>query len=139
MLLGRSHHQTARLPMTSAVELRRHRMAVAACLAFQRETSSSVLVTTEMGYAKDFRSCPDTRLSPGGSARLKGCREQTLRFPKNEREVGFPYRGRRGDNCRVGLSRIHCADCQDRRSLQQAIRHKGSRVTSHSSSAVMSS
>jgi hypothetical protein len=68
--------------MTSAVELKRHRMAVAACFAFQRDTSSSVLVTTEMGSVKDFRFCPDTRLSPGGSARLKGCREQTLRFPK---------------------------------------------------------
>ena len=83
-------------------------MTVAACFAFQRDTSSSVLVTTEVGYAKDFRFCPDTRLSPRGSARLKGCREQTLRFPKNEREVGFPYRGRRGDNCRVGNVRIHC-------------------------------
>jgi hypothetical protein len=31
------------LPMTSVVELRGHRMAIAACFAFQREISSSVL------------------------------------------------------------------------------------------------
>jgi hypothetical protein len=31
------------LPMTSIMELRGHRMAIAACFAFQREISSSVL------------------------------------------------------------------------------------------------
>jgi hypothetical protein len=31
------------LPMTSLVELRGHRMAIAACFVFQREISSSVL------------------------------------------------------------------------------------------------
>jgi hypothetical protein len=31
------------LPMTSVMELRGHRMAIAACFAFQREISSSVL------------------------------------------------------------------------------------------------
>jgi hypothetical protein len=41
--LGGSHHQIVNLPMTSVVELRGHRMAIAACFAFQREISSSVL------------------------------------------------------------------------------------------------
>ena len=31
------------LPMTSVMKLRGHRMAIAACFAFQREISSSVL------------------------------------------------------------------------------------------------
>jgi hypothetical protein len=33
----------ANSPMTSVLELRGHRMAIAACFAFQREISSSVL------------------------------------------------------------------------------------------------
>src|SRR5664280_2623984 len=41
--LGGSHHQMVNLPMTSVMELRGHRMAIAACFAFQREISSSVL------------------------------------------------------------------------------------------------
>ena len=41
--LGGSHHQTVNLPVTFVVELRGHRMAIAACFAFQREISSSVL------------------------------------------------------------------------------------------------
>jgi hypothetical protein len=41
--LGGSHHQMVNLPMTSVVEHRGHRMAIAACFAFQREISSSVL------------------------------------------------------------------------------------------------
>jgi hypothetical protein len=41
--LGGSHHQIVNLPMTSVMELRGHRMAIAACFAFQREISSSVL------------------------------------------------------------------------------------------------
>jgi hypothetical protein len=38
-----SHHQTVNLPVTFVVELRGHRMAIAACFAFQREISPSVL------------------------------------------------------------------------------------------------
>jgi hypothetical protein len=41
--LGGNHHQIVNLPMTSVMELRGHRMAIAACFAFQREISSSVL------------------------------------------------------------------------------------------------
>jgi hypothetical protein len=41
--LGGSHHQTVNLPTISVVELRGHRMGIAACFAFQREISSSVL------------------------------------------------------------------------------------------------
>jgi hypothetical protein len=35
-----------------------------------------------MGYAQDFRFCPDTRLSPGGSARLKGAGNRHCAFLK---------------------------------------------------------
>jgi hypothetical protein len=41
--LGGSHHQMVNLPMTSVMELRDHRMAIAASFAFPREISSSVL------------------------------------------------------------------------------------------------
>src|ERR1019366_6933241 len=41
--LGGSHHQIVNLPITSVMELRGHRMAIAARFAFQREISSSVL------------------------------------------------------------------------------------------------
>ena len=62
--------------MTSAVELRRHRMTVAACFAFQRDTSSSVLVTTEVGYAKTsaFALTPDVPGRISTSQRMPGNR-----------------------------------------------------------------
>jgi hypothetical protein len=41
-----------------------------------------MLVATEMGYAKDFRFCHGTRLSPGGSARLKGAGNRHCAFLK---------------------------------------------------------
>jgi hypothetical protein len=41
--LGEGHHQMVNLPMTSVAEHRGHRMAIAACVAVQREISSSVL------------------------------------------------------------------------------------------------
>jgi hypothetical protein len=41
--LGGSHHQMVNLSMTSAAELRSHRIAIAACFAFWREINSSAL------------------------------------------------------------------------------------------------
>ena len=96
--------------MTSAVELRRHRMAVPACFAFQRDTSSSALVTTEVGYAKDFRFCPDTRLSPRGSARLKDAGNRHCAFLKMSARWDFRTGADAVTIAGSGLSRIHCAD-----------------------------
>jgi hypothetical protein len=41
-LFGGIHHQAVNSPVTSVVELRAHRMAIAGCFAFQRETSRTV-------------------------------------------------------------------------------------------------
>jgi hypothetical protein len=41
--LGGSHHQMVNLSMTSAAELRSHRIAIAACFAFRQEINSSAL------------------------------------------------------------------------------------------------
>jgi hypothetical protein len=50
------------LPMTSVVELRGHRKAIAACFAFQREISSSVLwdFFNSIGQTRRFADAPIT-------------------------------------------------------------------------------
>src|SRR5664279_1001329 len=59
--LGGSHHQMVNLPMTSVMELRGHRMAIAACFAFQREISSSVLrdFFDSIGQSRRFRTATE--------------------------------------------------------------------------------
>jgi hypothetical protein len=54
------------LPMTSVVELRGHRKAIAACFAFQREISSSVLwdFFNSIGQTRRFADAP---ITPGPS------------------------------------------------------------------------
>ena len=49
------------LPMTFVMELRGHRMAIAACFAFQREISSSVLwdFFDSIGQTRRFRDAPE--------------------------------------------------------------------------------
>src|SRR5664279_6648986 len=61
--LGGSHHQMVNLPMTSVMELRDHRMAIAASFAFPREISSSVFrdffdSIGQVGSHGTFGRCP---------------------------------------------------------------------------------